>query len=149
MSLETSEITSKRRKLAVIGTAIIRGEDVAVQGCIYVLDVIPVVPEPDRPETGRKFKLVCKVKDRGAVTAISPVGTEGFVLVAQGQKCLVRGLKEDNSLLPVAFIDTQCYVGVAKELRGTGLCILGDAVRGLWLAGYSVSSSVLFPSDWI
>lgn len=140
MSLETSEITSKRRPLVTIGTAIIRGEDVAAQGCVYILDIIPVVPEPDHPETERKFKVICKVKDKGAVTAVSPIGTEGFMLVAQGQKCLVKGLKEDNSLLPVAFIDTQCYVSVAKELRGTGLCVLGDAVRGLWLTGYSVSS---------
>jgi cleavage and polyadenylation specificity factor subunit 1 len=31
-----------------------------------------------------------------------------------------------------------CYVNVAKELKGTGLCILGDAVKGIWFAGYSV-----------
>ena len=57
---------------------------------------------------------------------------------AQVQKCIVRGLKEDGSLLPVAFMDMSCYVSVAKELKGTGMCLLGDAVKGIWFAGYSV-----------
>jgi len=72
------------------------------------------------------------------VTAISGIGTQGFMLVAQGQKCLVRGLKEDGTLLPVAFMDMQCFVSVARELGGTGLCLLGDAVKGVWFAGYMV-----------
>lgn len=53
---------------------------------------------------------------------------------------MVRGLKEDGSLLPVAFMDMQCYVNVVKELRGTGMCILSDAIKGTWFAGYSVIS---------
>jgi cleavage and polyadenylation specificity factor subunit 1 len=51
---------------------------------------------------------------------------------------MVRGLKEDLSILPVAFMDMRYYVKVAKELKGTGLCILGDAISGLWFTGYSV-----------
>lgn len=72
------------------------------------------------------------------MTALSEVGTQGFLLEAQGQKCMVRGLKEDGSLLPVAFMDMQCYVSVARELKGTGLCVMGDAVKGVWFTGYSV-----------
>ena len=75
---------------------------------------------------------------KGAVTALSEIGSQEFLLVAQGQKCLVRGLKEDGSLLPVAFMDMQCYVTVAKELKGTGLCLTGDVIKGVWLAGYYV-----------
>jgi cleavage and polyadenylation specificity factor subunit 1 len=137
MSLETSEHTHSRSSLLCVGTGLIKGEDINAQGGIYVLDVIDVVPEPGYPETGRKFKQLARHKDKGAVTAISQVGSEGFILAAHGQKCMVRGLKEDNTLLPVAFMDTQCYVSVAKELRGTGLCLLGDAIKGLWLAGYT------------
>lgn len=59
-------------------------------------------------------------------------------MVAQGQKCLVRGLKEDGTLLPVAFIDMQCYVTVVKELKGTGMCLMADAIKGVWLTGYYV-----------
>ncbi|KAJ5915359.1 hypothetical protein N7466_011292 [Penicillium verhagenii] len=137
VNLEVSENTHERKDLIVVGTAITKGEDIPARGCIYVFEVIEVVPEPGKPETGRKLKLVGKEVVKGAVTALSGVGGQGFVIVAQGQKCMVRGLKEDGSLLPVAFMDMQCYVNVAKELKGTGMCILGDAIKGLWFAGYS------------
>ncbi|KAJ5986847.1 hypothetical protein N7451_011212 [Penicillium sp. IBT 35674x] len=137
VNLEVSENTHERKDLIVVGTAITKGEDIPARGCIYVFDVIEVVPEPGKPETGRKLKLIGKEVVKGAVTALSGIGGQGFVIVAQGQKCMVRGLKEDGSLLPVAFMDMQCYVNVAKELKGTGMVILGDAIKGLWFAGYS------------
>ncbi|GCB24782.1 protein cft1 [Aspergillus awamori] len=137
ISLEVSENTHERKDMIVVGTAFARGEDIPSRGCIYVFEVVQVVPDPDRPETDRKLKLIGKEPVKGAVTALSEIGGQGFVLVAQGQKCMVRGLKEDGSLLPVAFMDMQCYVSVVKELKGTGMCILGDAVKGVWFAGYS------------
>ena len=137
MSLETSEHTHERQSLVVVGTAIIRGEDLPALGRIYVFDIIDVVPEPDHPETGKKLKLIAREEVKGAVTALSEIGTQGFLLAAQGQKCMVRGLKEDGSLLPVAFMDMQCYVSAAKELKGTGLCVMGDAIKGIWFAGYT------------
>ncbi|KAJ5779063.1 hypothetical protein N7457_006783 [Penicillium paradoxum] len=137
VNVEISENTHERRDLIVVGTAIAKGEDMPARGTIYVFDVIKVAPDPEKPETGRKLKLVGKESVKGAVTALSGIGGQGFIIVAQGQKCMVRGLKEDGSLLPVAFMDMQCYVNVAKELKGTGMVILGDAVKGLWFAGYS------------
>ena len=137
MTLEVSEHTRARQPLIVIGTSLIQGEDLAAKGRIYVFDVINVVPEPGYPETGLKLKLVAKEEVKGAVTSLTEIGTEGFLLAAQGQKCMVRGLKEDGTLLPVAFIDTQCYITVAKELDRTGLCILADAVKGVWFVGYT------------
>ena len=98
-----------------------------------------MVPEPSRPETNRKLKLIAKEEVRGNVTAITEVGSQGFLLMAQGQKCMVRGLKEDGTLLPVAFMDMQCYVTVAKELKGTGMLLLADVAKGLWFTGYTVS----------
>ncbi|GIC92592.1 cleavage/polyadenylation factor CFT1 [Aspergillus udagawae] len=137
MDLEVSENTHERRNMIVVGTAFARGEDIPSRGCIYVFEVIKVVPDPEKPETNRKLKLIGKELVKGAVTALSQVGGQGFLIAAQGQKCMVRGLKEDGSLLPVAFMDMQCYVNVVKELKGTGMCIMGDAVKGLWFAGYS------------
>ena len=139
LNLEVSEQTHERRDMIVVGTAIVRGEDIAARGCIYIFEIIDVVPEPRRPETNRKLKLFAKEEVKGAVTALSGIGDQGFLIAAQGQKCMVRGLKEDGSLLPVAFMDMQCYVSVIKELKGTGMCIMGDALKGLWFTGYSVS----------
>ncbi|KAE8320845.1 CPSF A subunit region-domain-containing protein [Aspergillus sergii] len=137
MSLEISENTHERKDMIVVGTAFARGEDIASRGCVYVFEVIKVVPDPKRPEMDRKLRLVGKEPVKGAVTALSEIGGQGFLIVAQGQKCIVRGLKEDGSLLPVAFMDVQCHVSVVKELKGTGMCIIADAVKGLWFAGYS------------
>lgn len=138
MSLEISEASSLRKELIVVGTTLLRGEDLSCQGRIYVFDVIDVVPEPDHPETGLKLKLIAKEEVKGAVTAISEIGSQGFLLAAQGQKCMVRGLKDDGTLMPVAFMDMQCYVTVAKELKGTSFCIMADAVKGIWFTGYYV-----------
>ena len=142
-NLEVSEITHERQDLVAIGTAVIRGEDLPALGRVYIYAIIPVVPKPDRPETGRALKLISKEEVRGVVSSICGVGTQGFLLMAQGQKCMVRGLKEDGSFLPVAFMDMQCYVSVVKELKGTeGLCLMGDLVKGLWVTGYMVFSSL-------
>lgn len=140
MNLEVNEITHERKPLVCIGTGFIRGEDLPSRGCIYVFDVINVVPEPGHPETNRKLKLIAKEEVRGPVTAITQVGSQGFLLMTQGQKCMVRGLKEDGTLLPVAFMDMQCYVTVAKELAGTGMLIFGDVAKGLWFSGYTVGT---------
>lgn len=137
LNLEVSEETHERKDLIVVGTAIVKGENVTTRGNLYIFDVVDVVPEPDVPETDLKLKMLTREDVRGAVSAISDVGSQGFVLAAQGQKCMVRGLKEDMSILPVAFLDMRFYVQVAKELKGTGLCILGDAFSGLWLVGYA------------
>lgn len=138
VSLEISEITHERQDVVAVGTAFLRGEDLPSGGHIYIFGVIDVVPEPKRSETGLALKLIAKEEIKGAVTALSGIGTQGFLLVAQGQKCMVRGLKEDGTLLPVAFMDMQCYVSVAKELPGTGMCLMGDAVKGIWFTGYMV-----------
>ncbi|KAL1835759.1 hypothetical protein VTJ49DRAFT_6105 [Mycothermus thermophilus] len=138
LNLEVSELTNERRQLVAVGTALTKGEDLPTRGRVYVYDIADVIPEPGRPETGKKLKLVAKEDiPRGAVTALSEIGTQGLMLVAQGQKCMVRGLKEDGSLLPVAFMDMSCYVTAAKELPGTGLCVMADAFKGVWFTGYT------------
>lgn len=139
LSLEASEITGERRLLVAVGTSVIRGEDLQNAGNIYIFDVIPVVPEADRPETNRKLKLIVKEEVKGPVTAIAEISSQGYLIMAQGQKCMIRGLKEDNTLLPVAFLDVQTYVSSLKTLKGTGMTLVADGVKGVWFAGFSVS----------
>lgn len=137
LNIEVSEQTHERKDVIVVGTGFMRGENVVTRGMLYLFDIVDVVPHPDIPETDLKLKLITSEDVRGAVTTISPIGTQGFILAAQGQKCMVRGLREDNAILPVAFMDMRFYVSVAKELPGTGMTILADAYSGLWLIGYS------------
>lgn len=136
LSLEVSEVTKERRQLVVVGTGTRKGEDLPIRGRLYVYDIVRVIPEAGKPETNKRLKLIAREDiPRGAVTAVSEIGTQGLMLVAQGQKCMVRGLKEDGSLLPVAFMDMNCYVTAAKELRASGLCVMADAAKGLWFTG--------------
>jgi cleavage and polyadenylation specificity factor subunit 1 len=144
LNLEVSETTHERRALVAVGTSIVRGEDLATKGNIYIFEVITVVPEPSQPHTNRKLRLIVKDEVKGAVSAISELGTQGFLIMAQGQKCMVRGLKEDGTLLPVAFMDMQCYVTVLKTLPNTGMLLMGDAFKGLWFTGYTVRN--FYPS---
>ncbi|KAF2196300.1 hypothetical protein GQ43DRAFT_436136 [Delitschia confertaspora ATCC 74209] len=137
LNLEVSESTHERKPLVAVGTAIVHGEDLATKGAIYIFEVITVVPEPGKPETNKKLRLISKEEVKGAVTAVSELGTQGFLIMAQGQKCMVRGLKEDGTLLPVAFMDMQCYVTVLKTLGTTGMLLMGDAYKGMWFAGYT------------
>ncbi|KAH9893038.1 CPSF A subunit region-domain-containing protein [Xylariomycetidae sp. FL2044] len=146
LNLEVSESTNERKHLITIGTAVARGEDLPIRGRIIVYDIVSVIPEPGRPETNKKLKLVAKEDiPRGAVTALSEIGTQGLMLVAQGQKCMVRGLKEDGTLLPVAFMDMNCYVTAVRELKSAGLCLLADAVKGVWFAGYTEEPYRMIP----
>lgn len=137
VSLETSEITHRQQELIVVGTGTIKGESIVARGHIYLFSVAEVVPRPGIPESDLKLKLISTEDVRGAVTTITPIGSQGFVLAAQGQKCMVRGLREDMSILPVAFMDMHYYTSISKTLPGTGLCILADAFSGLWVVGYS------------
>ena len=137
INLEVSEETHERKDLLVVGTTLIKGENVTARGHIYIFDIADIVPVPEKEEPDLKLKLICKDEVKGAVTAVSSIGTQGFIITAQGQKCMVRGLKENMSTLPVAFMDMRYYVNVIKELPGTGLTLMGDAMQGLWLTAYS------------
>ncbi|KAH7076539.1 protein CFT1 [Paraphoma chrysanthemicola] len=137
LNLEVSESTHQRKDVIAVGTSIVHGEDLATKGNIRIFEVITVVPEPDRPETNKRLKLIVKDEVKGAVSAISSLGTQGFMIMAQGQKSMVRGLKEDGTLLPVAFMDMQTYVTTLKNLPNTGMLLMGDAYKGVWFTGYT------------
>lgn len=135
LSLEVSEHTKARAPMLCAGTAIVKGEDNSARGAVYVFEVIEVVPEVGRPETNRKLKLVAREEVKGVVSALT--GVNGYLLAAQGQKIMVRGLKEDQSLLPVAFMDVGAWVQSVKTLAG--MVLGGEAGgRGVWFAGFSV-----------
>ncbi|KAI9651795.1 MAG: mRNA cleavage and polyadenylation factor subunit [Alyxoria varia] len=146
VSLEVSEVTHERKLLVAVGTAIIGVEDVSTMGHIHVFEIVQVVPEPGKPETGRKLHLLVREEVRGAVTALSEITGKGFLMMSQGQKLMVRGLKEDGTFLPMAFLDLQGYLSVLKNLKGTGMALMADSLQGVSLHGFDVSSRKLHSS---
>ncbi|KAG2161842.1 hypothetical protein VTO58DRAFT_109667 [Aureobasidium pullulans] len=134
MSLEVSEITHHHKLLVALGTISQRAENYAAKGCIYTLEIIDVVPEPGQPETGKKFRVFGREETKSGITAL--MGIAGLVGTAQGQKLMIRGLREDGSCLPVAFLDAQCYMTSLKTLASSKLWIAADAWKGLWFGGF-------------
>jgi cleavage and polyadenylation specificity factor subunit 1 len=135
MPLEVSEHTHEQKEMVVVGTAAQRGEDMPAKGAVNVFELLDVVPEPDIPESGCKLHLVSREDTKGAVTAVEAF-LGGFVGTGQGQKIMVRGLKEDGSCLPVAFLDAQCHTISLKMLGASGLWIAADAWKGVWFGGF-------------
>ncbi|KAK5171969.1 mRNA cleavage and polyadenylation factor subunit [Saxophila tyrrhenica] len=136
MPLEISEQTHDIEARIVVGTATQRGEDMPSKGAVNVFEILDVVPDPDRAESGAKLNLVSREETRGAVTALESF-PGGLIGIGQGQKIMIRGLKEDGSCLPVAFLDCQCYTTSLKQLGGSGLWLAADAWKGLWFGGFT------------
>ena len=136
LPLETSEHTHAIRPLLAVGSCVLAGPDQPAKGALTIFDIIPVVPEPDRPETGIQLHVLSREETKGAVTALAGFGG-GFVGTAQGMKLMVRGLKEDGQCLPVAFLDAQCSATVLKTLGSTGLWLAGDIWKGVWFGGWT------------
>ncbi|KXT13257.1 hypothetical protein AC579_2488 [Pseudocercospora musae] len=135
--LEVSENTHDRKPLVVVSTAAQRGEDMPAKGTLYVYDIIDVVPDPDILESGVKLHQLARAENRGAITALAGPFPGGFIGTAQGLKMMIRGMKEDGSCLPVAFLDAQSYTHVLKTLPGRGMWLAGDAWKGLWFGGFT------------
>lgn len=84
VTLRVSEKNKRRKNFIVFGTSIMRGEDLAAKGGFYIYEAIEVVPEPGRPETSHKLKLVVSEISKGVVSALCE--TNGDLLIAQAQK---------------------------------------------------------------
>ncbi|KAK9476934.1 CPSF A subunit region-domain-containing protein [Lipomyces japonicus] len=133
VNLQVSEHSNARRQFLAVGTGINNGEDLAAKGFVYIFEIIEVVPEPGKPEHNHKFKLIVKEDVRGVVSTLCDIN--GYLLSAQGQKVMVRALREDNSFLPVAFMDMNMYVTESKSLRN--YLLLGDIMKSVWFVGFT------------
>lgn len=133
-SSSSSEIVSVKREKEVIlaGISNFRMEDLAALGSFHVYEIIDIIPEKDKPEFNHKFKEIFKESTKGAVTAVTEVC--GRFLISQGQKVIVRDLQEDNTVVPVAFLDTSIYVSEAKSFGN--LLLLGDVMKSMWFVGF-------------
>lgn len=120
-----------RKEFVLVGTGKYTTEDLVANGAYKLLEIIDIIPEPGRPETNHKFKEFTHEDIRGAVTSLCDV--TGRFLIAQGQKIIVRDIK-DNSAVPVAFLDTAVYVTETKSFGN--FVLLGDTLKSVWLAGF-------------
>lgn len=135
----TSEgTTSGLKGYIALSTNFCYGEDVPNRGRIWILDLIEVVPEPDRPLTKNKIKKVYCQEQKGPVTTLSH--TCGLLMSAVGQKIYLWQLKEEQ-LDGVAFIDTQIYIHCAASLKN--LIIVSDVCKSISLLRYQQETRTL------
>ncbi|KJX93568.1 Cleavage/polyadenylation specificity factor A subunit like protein [Zymoseptoria brevis] len=136
MPAEVSELSHEVKPVVVVSTGAQRGEDMPAKGALIVFDVIDVVPDPDVEESGLHLHVLAREESRGAITALASF-PGGMIGTAQGLKLMIRGMREDGSCLPVAFLDAQCYTSLLKTLDSRGLWLAGDAWKGLWFGGFT------------
>ncbi|KAL2313035.1 Protein cft1 [Schizosaccharomyces pombe] len=133
VNLEVSETTKLRKPYIAVGTSITKGEDIAVRGSTYLFEIIDVVPQPGRPETRHKLKLVTREEIKGTVAVVCEV--DGYLLSGQGQKVIVRALEDEDHLVGVSFIDLGSYTLSAKCLRN--LLLFGDVRQNVTFVGFA------------
>eukprot|EP00158_Paraphelidium_tribonemae_P009212 Partr_v1_DN28804_c0_g1_i2_m33332 putative Cleavage and polyadenylation len=139
--------TITRKPYIVIGTSTVIGEDYNSKGKIYIYEIIEVVPKPGRPETNHKIKLVKQEEMKGAVA--SACALNGNLCVAIGAKLMLYSFEDGESLIGVAFLDTNVYVTKMRSVKS--LLLVGDICKGTWFVGYQEEPSskmVLLGQDY-
>ncbi|OZJ02423.1 hypothetical protein BZG36_04828 [Bifiguratus adelaidae] len=127
VSLESKATASGRKDFIVVGTGYGRGEDVAMRGSVYILDIIEVVPEIDNPQSNHKFKLRHTEEVRGGVTAVC--GIKGYLVTCTGPKLFVRSFEDNESLVSIAFMDLRIYVTSITSVKN--MLLIGDAYQSI------------------
>ncbi|OLL22967.1 Protein cft1 [Neolecta irregularis DAH-3] len=133
VNLEISEHSKARKPYIACGTGVFRGEDLAMRGKLYLFETIGVVPEPGRPETNLKLKLIYAEEVKGAITSLCDIS--GYLLSIQGQKMIIRGLEDGDHLVGVAFLDLRKYTKTVKCLGN--LILIGDFDDSVILVGFT------------
>lgn len=138
VSLASEGTQSGLKGFLAVSTNYCYGEDVPNRGRIWILDLIEVVPEPDRPLTKNKIKKVYCQEQKGPVTTLSH--TCGLLMSAVGQKIYLWQLKEEQ-LDGVAFIDTQIYIHCAASIKN--LILVSDVCKSVSLLRYQQETRTL------
>jgi cleavage and polyadenylation specificity factor subunit 1 len=105
----------------VVGTSILRGQDLPGKGRILIFDVL-------RPQdvSLSRFEIVYEKEQRGPVSAITQV--DGNVAIAIGTKILVFHFEDRRELEGVAFFDCQMLTVCMASIKNYFL--LGDIYKG-------------------
>ncbi|KAI9184074.1 mRNA cleavage and polyadenylation factor subunit [Blastocladiella emersonii ATCC 22665] len=135
VSLECSQSRTGRRNYLAVGTTLVKGEDVAAHGRVYIFEAVAVVPEPGKPATAHRLRRVCVEEVKAPVTSLGSV--QGHLAVGQGSKVILYDLDEDDetgarSLLGMAFHHTNVLTSHLVALKG--YLLAGDLVQSVqWL----------------
>jgi hypothetical protein len=103
-------------------------EDVNSRGKIFIFDVIETVPEPDKPLTNIKMKIIFEKEQKGPVSCLESVN--GYLIGGVGQKVFIWEYI-NNELIGKAFIDTHFFVHRMVALKN--FVLIADLHRSISL----------------
>ncbi|AGO09931.1 AaceriAAL060Wp [[Ashbya] aceris (nom. inval.)] len=132
MMIQLNSNTKRKREYLVVGNTFVRDEDIGGTGSFYLYDITEVVPEPGKPDTNYKFKDIFQEDIRGTVSTVCEIS--GRFMISQSSKAMVRDIQEDNSVVPVAFLDMPVFITDAKSFGN--LMIIGDSMQGFSFLGF-------------
>ena len=141
MTIQVNSKTKQKRELIVVGVASIGTEDLPAAGAFYIYNPNEVVPEPGKPDTNFKFKEIFHENVRGNVNSVCEIS--GRFMINQSQKIMVRDIQEDDSVVPVAFLDVPVYVSDSKSFGN--LLIVGDSMQGFQFVGFDAEPYRMIP----
>lgn len=136
------KVTNMRKSRLFVGTGIYGNEDLPTNGSWKLYEIVRVNPSPGRPETIWKLR-----QDGGEECMRGPVLSACMVSgrfgVVQGQRMLVRTIKDDGSVVPVAFTDTSLCSRRIKAFEN--LVIVGDTFQGVEMFGFDADPYRMIP----
>lgn len=132
MLIQVNSKTKVKREYVIAGLANIGHEDLAPSGAFYVYDIIPEIPEHGQHVSSYKFKEIFSEDVRGIVSSVCEVS--GRFTINQSQKLMMRDVQEDNSVVPVAFLDIPVYVTDSKSFGN--FLIVSDSMQGFQFVGF-------------
>lgn len=141
MLIQVDSHSRRKVEYLVVGVTNNSSEDLPASGSFFIYDIISVVPEPGKPDTGYKLKQIFTEYVKSAITSSCEIS--GRFVVSQSQKLMVRDVQEDNSVVPVAFLDVPLYVTNIKSFGN--LLLIGDAMQGIQFIGFDAEPYRMIP----
>ncbi|PKI84699.1 Cft1p [Malassezia vespertilionis] len=137
--LDAIDRMAGRRTFLVVGTSTNLGEDRPAKGHLYVFDIIATVPYGNESDDALQLKCLCREELRAPVTALNDLN--GYLVVATGQKLLIRSFEYMLWLVTIAFLDTAFYTTDIQRVKN--YLLLTDYHRGAYFVAYQEDPSQL------
>ena len=132
LHLRSQERASGLKVFICVGTTVLYGEDFTAKGRILIFDIIDVVPEPGKPLTRNRLKLLYDKEQVGPISAIDQVN--GLLFTCIGKKIFMWNFKDTKELIGVAFIDAELYIHSAISLKN--FILVADITKSIQLLQY-------------